>query len=341
MRNNAARTAAGIARRPRSFADSLKRNWFLLGIVAVVALGFLAPRAGRGLNPGSATTNAIVVVQFLILGFTVPTESLLRGLSGWRLHLTAQVLIWVVSPLFFALTSMPLRGFVDPGLMVGIVALGALPTTVASCVVFTQLSGGNVSGAMFNSALSNAAGIILAPLLLSVLLRGSGQALPPDQALAVFTDLGGKMLVPALIGQLLRLALARFADRKRGLFGIVANLLILATVFFAVSKSAGHPAFASGLAGLMAPIAYLATAHLALVGLAWAAARAQRFSREDLIALLFVAPQRTLVMGVPLLGIYFAHNPELLGMAVLPLLFYHPFQLLVAGVIRGVVNRSA
>ncbi len=128
---------------------------------------------------------------------------------------------------------------------------------------------------------------------------------------------------------------------NRGRFGVAANLLILATVFFAVSKSAGHPAFASGLAGLVAPIVYLATAHLAFVGLAWAAARVQGFGREDLIALLFVAPQRTLVMGVPLLGIYFAHNPELLGMAVLPLLFYHPFQLLVSGVIRGVVNKNA
>ena len=45
-------------------------------------------------------------------------------------------------------------------------------------------------------------------------------------------------------------------------------------------------------------------------------------------------------MGVPLLGIYFARNPEMLGLAVLPILFYHPFQLLVAGVIRGIVRKT-
>ena len=182
-----------------------KRNWFIIGIFLVVTLGFVASGIGRKLNPGSVTTNTIVVIQFLILGFTVPTDSLMRGLAGWRFHVVVQLAIFVGVPLFFLLTSLPLRGAIDPGLMVGIVALAVLPTTVSSCVVFTQLAGGNVAGAMFNSVLANAAGVIVSPLLLSLLLSGSGQGLPPEQMMAVFVDLAGKMLAPAAVGQLLRL----------------------------------------------------------------------------------------------------------------------------------------
>ena len=56
--------------------------------------------------------------------------------------------------------------------------------------------------------------------------------------------------------------------------------------------------------------------------------------REDRVALLYVAPQKTLALGVPLLSIYFA-DQDLLGVVLLPLVFYHPFQILVAGLLRS------
>lgn len=332
-RSRAARAAAALA-------GVAQRNWFILGILLVVTLGLVASETGRRLNPDSITTSAIVLVQFLILGFTVPTESVVRGLAGWRFHVVVQVAIFAVVPLFFVLTSLPLRGILGPGLMTGVMALAVLPTTVSSCVVFTQVAGGNVAAALFNSALSNAVGVLLSPLLLSLLLSGAGQGLPREQMLAVFVDLAGRMLAPAAVGQLLRLGFAGFADRNRRRFGVLANSLVLVTVFFAVSKSAGNPAFSSGLARLALPFAYLACAHLALVALAWAAGGLLRLDHEDRVAMLFVVPQKTLVMGVPLLGIYFARNPEMLGIAVLPLLFYHPFQLLTAGFARGIVRRG-
>ena len=46
-------------------------------------------------------------------------------------------------------------------------------------------------------------------------------------------------------------------------------------------------------------------------------------------------PQKTLAVGIPLLSTYFAHDPELLAVAILPLLFYHPWQLMIAGFIKS------
>jgi solute carrier family 10 (sodium/bile acid cotransporter), member 7 len=320
---------------------ALKQNWFLLGIVAAVAFGFVLAPLGVRLNPGSVTTNAIVVLQFLILGFTLPTESILKGLAGWRLHVAMQATIFVAAPLLFLVASMPLHGILEEGLVVGILAIGVLPTTVSSCVVFTQLSGGNVVGAMFNSALANMAGVFVSPLLLSLFLSSSGRALPPDQLVGVVIDLVVKMVLPVIAGQLVRRFFARYAQAHRKGLGTVANALVLVTVYFAVAKSAGHPAFSHGVGPLLVPAGCLAAIHIALVGFALGLSRVARFGREDTIAMLFAAPQKTLVMGIPMLQIYFAGNPALLGLAVLPLLFYHPFQLLVAGVIRNTVRRGA
>jgi predicted Na+-dependent transporter len=50
---------------------------------------------------------------------------------------------------------------------------------------------------------------------------------------------------------------------------------------------------------------------------------------------LYAAPQKTLAVGVPLVSTYFAASPEILGLALLPLVFYHAWQLLVAGFIRS------
>jgi sodium/bile acid cotransporter 7 len=252
-----------------------------------------------------------------------------------------QATIFVAAPLLFLAASLPLRGVLEEGLVVGILAIGVLPTTVSSCVVFTQLSGGNAVGAMFNSALANMAGVFVSPLLLSLFLSSSGRALPPDQLVAVVVDLALKMVVPVIVGQLVRRRFGRFAQERRRGLGTIANSLVLLTVFFAVAKSAGHPAFSRGPGPLLLPAGVLALVHVALVGFALGLSRVARFGREDTTAMLFAAPQKTLVMGVPLLQSYFAGNPGLLGLAVLPLLFYHPFQLMIAGVIRGVLRRGA
>jgi predicted Na+-dependent transporter len=60
-----------------------------------------------------------------------------------------------------------------------------------------------------------------------------------------------------------------------------------------------------------------------------------RLDGADTIAAVFVAPQKTIAMGIPLLTTYFAGDPQTLALAIVPLLFYHPWQLLVAGLLKG------
>jgi predicted Na+-dependent transporter len=86
---------------------------------------------------------------------------------------------------------------------------------------------------------------------------------------------------------------------------------------------------------MIGPFAYLALAHILILLIAYAGARLLHFSRENTVSVLFVAPQKTLALGVPLITTYFASTPEALGTALLPLVFYHAWQLLVAGLLKN------
>jgi len=313
----------------------LKRNWFLLGILTAMLLGFLLPELAGLLNPRAVTRQAIVVLLFLIAGFTLPSESIVGGLRDIRLHVFLQLFIFLFVPVFFVLTTLPLRALWGPQLLLGIYALSCLPTTISSCIVFTQVSGGNLTGTVFNASLANMAGVILSPLILSVLMREAGRTLPFAQLLGILGNLALQMLLPIAAGQLLRQFFRRFAERHKRRFSVAGNLLVLGIVFFSFAGTAQNPQFMANLRRMLGPFGFLAVAHLVLLALAYLGARALRLSPQSTISALYTAPQKTLAAGAPLLSTYFAATPDILGVALLPLLFYHAWQLLVAGLLRG------
>jgi sodium/bile acid cotransporter 7 len=314
----------------------LKRNWFLLGILAVLLLGFFLPEIELLLNPDGITRTVLIVLLFLIAGFTLPSEAIGSGLKDYRLHLYIQSFIFLFIPAFFLLTTLPFRPAWDQQLYTGIFAVSILPITISSCIVFTQVSGGNLMVTMFNAALANILGVIISPLLLSLMMRGgAGQSLPASEILRILKNLSLQMLVPIACGQTLRRLFQCVALRQKKRLSVASNLFILFILFFAFSKTARNPEFVDNLRSLIGPFAYLAVTHILLLSIAYGGARVFRFSRKNTISVLYAAPQKTLALGVPLISTYFAATPEILGIALLPLVFYHAWQLLVAGFVKS------
>jgi len=313
----------------------LKRNWFLFGILTALFLGTLIPGVELVLNRDGIARTVLIVLLFLIAGFTLPSETIAGGLKEYRLHLFIQTFVFLLIPGFFLLTTLPFRSLWDHQLYVGIFAVAVLPTTISSCIVFTQISGGNVMGTMFNAALANILGVVLSPLLLSLLIRGGGDPLPAAEMLRILRNLGLQMLVPIACGQILRRFFHGIATKQKKRLSVASNIFILFILFFAFSKTARNPNFAGNLHSLLGPFVYLAAAHSVLLLTAYAGARLFNFSRENTISVLYTAPQKTLAVGVPLISTYFAATPQALGVALLPLVFYHAWQLLVAGFIKS------
>jgi sodium/bile acid cotransporter 7 len=154
--------------------------------------------------------------------------------------------------------------------------------------------------------------------------------------LRILANLGLTILIPFAAGQAARLLFARqFASRRRAELGVVSNCLILVIIFFAFGRGAGSELFHESPVRLLLPLTYVALSHLLLVLASYGGARLLGLSAENRIAAVFVAPQKTVAMGLPLLSAYFASTPDILAPAILPLLFYHAFQLLVAGLVRS------
>ena len=84
------------------------------------------------------------------------------------------------------------------------------------------------------------------------------------------------------------------------------------------------------------PFVYLAASHVLLVYITYRGGRLLGFDRQDQISIMYTAPQKTLAMGAPLLTMYFSNNPEILGIVLLPIIFYHSWELLFGGIIKSV-----
>lgn len=317
-------------------ARLLRRYWFILGIIVVIIVGAIEPSIGVALSFGSTTRTVIVVILFLIAGLTLPSESIGQGLRNLRLHATIQAFVFLIHPLYYFALTRSLSGVIPPEIRTGIIALAVLPTTISSCIVFTQSADGNTVAAMFNAALANIAGVIVSPLLLSLLLQATDYAVPAGELWNILRKLALNMLVPIAAGQLLRRGIAGFVTTHKKKLGVASNVLILGIIFLTFSETASDPEFTAALSSMVLPFAVLAVSHLVLIALAFVVGRwGLRLRRDDLVAMLFVAPQKTLAMGAPLLSVYFAATPQMLGFALLPLIFYHMWQLIVAGFLKG------
>jgi sodium/bile acid cotransporter 7 len=317
-----------------------RRNWFTIGILAMVGAAFLVP-GGSALNAGARITNAITIALFLVIGLTLPSESILRDLRGVPLHLFVLGFIFVVNPLYFFLSTRIFARAVEPAFLAGIYALACLPTTISSCIVFTQSAGGNTAGAVFHSALSNILGVFLSPLLLSLLIREAGRGLPVAELAGILTGIGLRMLLPLAVGQIARIPLRAWAARRTGMFAILSNVLILILIYLAAASAASAPQLGPTLARNGPLFLYLVVSAPLIVFLAWGGARLARLGRRDVITAVFTGSQKTMAMGIPLITAYLSSRPDILAVAVLPIIFYHPVQLMVSGIARSLFLRRA
>jgi sodium/bile acid cotransporter 7 len=148
------------------------------------------------------------------------------------------------------------------------------------------------------------------------------------------------MLLPILVGQFARRFVLELLSRYGKYLRKSTSVLILLIVFITISRAVATGLFDLKSGGLPMALTYLAVSHFVFLAVIYGSTRLLGFSREDRISALYAAPQKTLAMGAPLLTIFFADRPELLAASIVPLSFYHLWQLIVAGFIRGALVRE-
>lgn len=311
----------------RSF---LARNWFVASLPLVIGLAWLFPAAaskGGWLRP-EITTDVGVALIFLLQGMALPTAALAQGASRWRLHLLVQGITFVGFPLLGIGLDLVAGRWLAPDLRLGFLFLCVLPSTVSSSVVLTQLAGGNTVGAIFNAALSNVIGVFITPLWVAWLAKAGGG--PADLG-GVLQKISVLLIAPLAVGQALRWKLRPWIDPRKKSLGNLSGGLILYLVFAAFCESMRQRVW-SGMGATTTAVAALGVVLVFILALAAThlLARAAGLDRPDWTAAMFCAPQKTIASGIPLAKAIFGAHPGL-GLILLPVLLYHPLQLIVCG----------
>jgi len=312
----------------------LLKDWFLIGMVLAVLLAWWWPEPGAhggALHPELLNKLGVALI-FLLHGLTLSFQALKAGTLRFKLHLIVQLSTFLMFPILgLGLVGLS-AGRVEPALVTGVFFLCALPSTLSSSVALTAAARGNVPAAVFNATLSSLLGVALTPLWLAFVLGAQGKGLPVGK---VVLDLCLWLLLPLFVGQLLRPWFGAFATRHKARISYIdrGTILLLVYTSFCDSVVAGVWAgqglvpllYAGGVAVGLLALVLTATAQIS---------RALGFPFEDRIVAIFCGSKKTLASGVPMARLIFGADPGL-SLILLPLMIYHPLQLIVGGWLAG------
>ncbi|KCZ93380.1 bile acid:sodium symporter [Hyphomonas johnsonii MHS-2] len=313
----------------RIIAAALRIDRFLLLLVATVVIASILPARGDFADIASLVSDLAIALLFFLHGAKLSRQAIMAGIRAWPVHLLVLLATFVMFPIFGVVARQVADIWLDPNIGAGILLLCLMPSTVQSSIAFTSIAGGNVPAAVCSASASSTIGVFLTPLLVAMLMSGSGSGgLSLDSIYAIALQL----LLPFAVGHLARPLLVRFLDRYKALVTKVDRGAILSVVYVAFSA-----AVVEGLWSRYAPSDLLWTLLICTVILGLAltttttVARLLGLKKEDEITVVFCGSKKSLASGVPIASALFP--AAMVGPLILPLMLFHQIQLMACSVI--------
>ncbi|MES2258396.1 MAG: bile acid:sodium symporter family protein [Pseudomonadota bacterium] len=313
-------------------AGFFDRNGYMVCIVGAALSGLLVPGPGGkgGILHLDSVTHTGIMLVFFLHGANLAPDSLKAGLTHWRLHLFVQLSTFVLFPLIGAGMFLAGQGWLPADMLLGFFYLCALPSTISSSVAMTAMGKGNVPGAIFNATASGLIGMVLTPVLMSLVMARSGH---PVSLASAITGVMLQLMLPFAAGQMLRRPLLAWLAKTRRFLAYLDRgviVLIVHASFCDAQRAgvwSGYPARSLALLVLMTAMLLLAV----LLLTTWASRRLG-FSTADEVAAVFCGSKKSLANGMPMANAMFAGDPGM-GIFVLPMIVYHQLQLLVCSML--------
>ena len=316
----------------------LKKHYFTLWLLFGVILAVRFPSYGStgGLLFPELTTNIGVWLIFLLQGIALPTSELAKGYNPKRMH--AFVLFWnyIIFPIIVGALIFPLSDVISDELKKGFWMLAILPTTVSSAVVFSTVSKGNTSNAIFSTVFSNLLSVLFVPTIaITYLSVESDVSISPSP---LFLKLFLLIIVPLLLGQLIRQKIPKvsstIANKTKG----TGNWIIIFIVHCAFAESVSSETLTQlGFISIFKVVLLTVLILLAVSFLVWWSSILLNLSKEERISAFFCSSQKSIATGLPLITSILAFAPSGMDTAsvIIPLMCYHPAQLILAGILSG------
>jgi solute carrier family 10 (sodium/bile acid cotransporter), member 7 len=296
------------------------KYWFFAGIAAAVAVAFLLPGVGLFIRTFNLL-DGVIFVAFLLTGLTLETSSIKSQLKNIKVLTASLTSSLVLFPAMAYMLALVFFG-ASTDAAVGVLILGVSPVTVASGTVMTAMAMGNVALSLFICVLYNFVSIFTIPFILNLVLSfGTGAIDLP--ILETLRDLTIKVLVPTVIGQLLRPRLKTVIAPYAKVFSLFNQSLVLMIILNAVSSSTDR-IVKTGPA-MLGILIFMLGLHLLILQMNDWISRFIRLDLASTAAFTLHTSQKTLTISYLVWAGYFAQS---FPMALIPSILYHIVQMI-------------
>ncbi len=300
----------------------LKKQWFFIGIAVMILLAYVFPDIGR-LVRAYGILNIGLFLAFFITGLTLDTSSIASHLRNFRAPAAA-----MISSLFlFPLSAWLMAHFVlSQEFIIGVCIIATAPVTVASGTVMTAIGRGNVPLSLFICVLGNFLALFTIPFSLNLLVGiGTNIDLP---VLKMLSGLLVTVLVPTVIGQMVRPMVIKKLSGYKEFFSIFQQCVVLLIIFNAVASSTGKILEAGKSMIIVA--GFMIVLHFLILGMNYGISKGIRLDWASTVAFTIHTSQKTLTVSYLIWADYFA---AIYPMALIPGICYHLTQMIIDTVV--------
>lgn len=317
----------------------IKIDTFVIAIVISIALAYFFPQLGASDSPVPMNLISSLGISFIFFfyGLSLSSQALRDGLKNWKLHVSVQASTFLLFPLLI-LPFFPLvKDTSYEILWLAFLFMAALPSTVSSSVVMVSMAKGNLPGAIFNASISGIIGIILTPLWLLPFIKQTDVAFDFS---SIYLQLITEIVIPLALGLLLRKFLAAWALKHKRNLNKFDKFIILLIIYKSFVQSFEDRIFSSvSLAEMLTMVALVIILFVVIYFTTGWIGKLLKFNHADQITNQFCGTKKSLVHGTVFSEALFGQT-NIVGIILLPLMFYHALQILIISVIATKKGRE-
>ncbi len=292
------------------------KTYFLpVGLLISLLISLIIPAPGVYLKELGLIPWCVVII-FFVNGYQTELKELPKSKSFVYTLLVTAFICLIISPLLGLVTASALQ--LGLGLTLGLLVKSAVPSTLSTCIVMTNLAGGRGTWALMMTVIINIIGVFSIPFMLGITASGN-----------IDFDIDPFMLLQKLVLLVLCPFIAGFFIKKLSLLSpkhpfltYLPSTMVITAVWLSLSASAEilYTINAISLAKIAAASIIV---HFGLMLIAMIAAKFLPIDAGAQVAVALTASQKTLPVAVSILA-SFNQN---VGDAVLFCVLFHFIQL--------------
>jgi sodium/bile acid cotransporter 7 len=342
-----------------------QQHSFLILITFAILLAYIYPPLGAQYLASNITSDWIAVILiFFLSGLSIRSEEFGIALKRPVFNVYIQFYNFiVVSVLVYGTTRLLLHYDILPiSLVNGMVICSCLPVTVSMVTVLTTSAHGDTAMSIFHAALGNVIGVFLSPTLIILYLgRPSSSSSGTNDSsttttttttvhpVTIVIKLVLRIIVPLFIGQIIRYYIPAskvymnvHKSQIKLLQECILTFIVYCTFCDTFSNMGNNVYSDVSATSIILMIIIQGVLLISVMILAWFTLKVGFGTKyPKLVAMgLFGCTHKTVALGIPLISaMYSSTDPTMMGLYTLPLLVWHPMQLLFgSGIAPYVAN---